>query len=378
LLAPQWFLKGLSIVSVIIINAVFVALIPVLSGFEKLHSRGELDTSIAVKTFLSAFFNAFVITLLVYASITDLDEFPLVFKGAYSDFTPAWYASIGSSLFITTFTQSIQPPVQSMVIGGLTKFMQHFQIGSQYTQRDLNALLAGPQWRLSTRVAQVLLATSLGLVLCGGFPGAGFLLGICAALSYKADKYILLRVARAPPRYDTAMVERMQGVLVWCVWLHFGLTAWMFGDAALPAHHLYLPDKSNTMYLARSDFGQFNVGERLEKWQVLVQGLPFIIMSVWLFVLRPYGGAVVDAVRGCLPARLSGKDASADGAEDAAANISLPDALAAGKVVGLTTYNPRANPDYEMALRTLPAATQARKDEAPAQAAADEAAEQAI
>jgi hypothetical protein len=59
----NWVLKGLSIVSVIIINAGFTALIPLLSAFEKLHSRGELDTSIAVKTFLAAFFNAFVVTL---------------------------------------------------------------------------------------------------------------------------------------------------------------------------------------------------------------------------------------------------------------------------------------------------------------------------
>ena len=56
----NWFLKGLSIVSVIVINAVFSALIPVLSRFEKLHTRGDLDTSIAVKTFMAAFFNAFV------------------------------------------------------------------------------------------------------------------------------------------------------------------------------------------------------------------------------------------------------------------------------------------------------------------------------
>ena len=270
----NWVLKGLSIVSVIVINATFAALIPVLSRFEKLHSRGELDTSIAVKTYLSAFFNAFVVTLLVYAFIVKLEEFPLVFKGAYADFTPAWYANIGSSLFVTTFTQAVQPPVQSMVIGWVTNVLRRFQIKSQYTQRDLNKLMAGPQWLLSTRVAQLLTATSLAIVLCGGFPGAGFLLCICAGMSYRADKYILLRVARAPPRYGPAMVERLLGVLVWCVWLHFGLTAWMFGDSALSAYHLHNADKASNVLLSRGDFGQFNVGERLEKWQCLVHSLP--------------------------------------------------------------------------------------------------------
>jgi hypothetical protein len=309
-----------------------VAIIPVLSAFEKVHSRGELDTSIAVKTFLSAFFNAFVITLLVYASITDLEAFPIIFKGAYADFTPAWYASIGSSLFVTTFTQAVQPPLQSMLLGGISTFMRRFQIKKQYTQRDLNALLAGPQWRLSTRVAQVLTATSLGLVICGGFPGAGFLLCMCAGLSYKADRYILLRVARAPPRYDGAMADRLRGVLVWAIWLHFALTAWMFGDSTLPAHLVAIPEGEDPGLLARADFGQFNVGDRLAKWQVLAQAVPFFLLSAWLLVLRPYGGALLELALSCAPARIRDKAQADADAADAAADIAFPDALAAGKI----------------------------------------------
>ena len=357
----NWALKGMSIVSVIVLNALFTALIPVLAKFEKLHSLGELNTSIAIKAFLSAFFNAYVITVLVYASIRKLSDFPLLFKGAYDDFTPAWYASVGSSLFITTFTQAVQPPLQSALMGWGSKVTLRFRVKKQYPQRDLNNLLSGPEWMLSVRVGQLLTATTLALVLCGTYPGAGFLLCICFALSYRADKYILLRVARAPPRYDGAMVSRMCGVLVWAVWLHFGVSAWGFGASQLPAYHLHLAEGP---LLSRSDLGQFNVGDRLEKWQCLVQGIPFLIMSVWLFVLRPYGGLVVQLVKAQLPKKA---DAQPD---DAAADISLPDALAAGKLVGLASYDPRDNPAYETALRSLATAP---KGETAEEAAADAA-----
>jgi len=59
----NWALKGMSIIAVILLNALFTTLIPILSRFEKLPSLGELNTSIAIKAYLSAFFNAYVITV---------------------------------------------------------------------------------------------------------------------------------------------------------------------------------------------------------------------------------------------------------------------------------------------------------------------------
>ena len=357
----NWALKGMSIVAVVVLNGVFTALIPIFAKFEKLPSLGELNTSIAIKTFLSAFFNAYVITLLVYAYIRKLADFPLIFKGPYDDFTPAWYASVGSSLFITTFTQAVQPPLQSALLGWVSKVLLRFRVKSRYTQRDLNNLLAGPEWMLSVRVAQLLTATTLALVLCGTFPGAAFLLCLVFAFSYRADKYILLRVARAPPRYGAEMVTRLCRIMVWAIWLHFGLSAWGFGAQEMPAYHLHLSESTGRM--PRTNFGQFNVGDRLEKWQCLVQGIPFLIMSTWLFALRPYGHLLVELIKAQLPKK--------DGAvEDSAAAISFPDAVAGGKLVGLASYDPRENPQYQTALRSLASAP---KGETTEEAAADAA-----
>ncbi len=298
----------------------------------------------------------------MYAYIRKLDDFPLLFKGAYDDFSPAWYASVGSSLFITTFTQAFQPPLQTALMGWINNVTLRFRIKSQYTQRDLNYLMSGPEWMLSVRVAQMLTATTLALVLCGTFPGAGFLLCVVFAFSYRADKYILLRVARAPPRYDGAMVTRMCRVLVWAIWLHFGVSAWGFGASQLPAYHLHLEDGG--VFEKRSNFGQFNVGDRLETWQCLVQGIPFLIMSTWLFAVRPYGMILVNFVKSFIPKKDAGQ------AADIAATVSFTDAVAAGTLKGLASYDPRDNPAYETALRSLAAAPKGET----AEEAADDAA----
>ena len=127
--------------------------------------------SIAIKTFISTFFNAYVVTLLVDSDIVSLSRFPLIFKGPYADFTPEWYAAVCSALAITCFSQAIQPPILAALTGGLSRAMVARGIKKQYTQRDLNVLLSGSEWQLGTRVAQTLNAVWLvfGLLKRGGF-----------------------------------------------------------------------------------------------------------------------------------------------------------------------------------------------------------------
>lgn len=94
------------------------------------------------------------------------------------------------------------------------------------------------------------------------------------------------------------------------------------------------------------------------------------MMSTWLFVLRPYGGLVVDAIKSCMP-----KPVHLEDVDDAASHITFADAVAAGKIVGLTTYDPRANPAYTEALLAMTA--QPEGDEAPAAVEAEEKKEEA-
>ena len=401
-----WALKGMSILFVVLSNLVFTASIPFFTAFEKLHTRGQQQASTALKMFLSTFFNAYVVTLLVYADITDLSNFPLIFKGAYNDFTPSWFAAIGSSLFLTAFTQAVQPPLVSALSAKVKEMLKGFSVASQYTQRDLNALFLGPEWSLATRAAQVLNASWLALVLCGSIPGAGFLLAFVFLLSYVSDKYFLCRIARTPPRYEAGVVLTLCSLLVWGVWVHFATTAWAMGNGSMPFYSVHIAGSQASAYSARiSDSkSQFNVGQRLAKVQVLIQGLPFLFLSLWLFLIKPYGGLLYRIVLSLVPdekpepagaAAAAAADAEApaeaakapEGVEASATvdlgestqrglaaggksrsmvqelkaalqselcyQISFQEAISTGKLAGATEYDIRSQPQYATALHAL-------------------------
>lgn len=369
----SWALKGMAILFIILSNMAFTKSIPLLTRLEKLPTRAAEQASVAIKIFLSMFFNAYVVTLLVFAGITRLKTFPLIFKGKYLDYDYTWLESIGSSLFVTTFTQCVQPPVVAALMGRVQMLLQRFQVKSQYTQRDLNALFAGPEWNLPVRAAQVLNAAWLGLIMCGMFPGIAFVFTFLFWLTYWADKYQLCRVCRLPPRYDARMTLAMHNLLVWGVWIHFGVTAWAFGSSQLPAFHLHLSGSEGNAFSASTTTpdgsnGQFNVGARLEKWQCLVQGIPFLLMSVWLFVLQPYGGPVLKFVRAFLPAGFLPAEEP-----DAAEGMTFRQAVATNQLKGIASYDIAAIKSYEPAMHALQGMGLGEQVEGKEQAPAEEA-----
>ncbi len=308
-------------------------------------------------------------SLAVYANVAELKAFPLVFKGAYVDFMPAWFQAIGSALFVTLCTQSVQPALQSFLIAALFARRRAAAAaggtGGAHTQKALDAAQAGPVWQLSYRVAKLLSTTWLALALCGGVPGAGFLLPFGLWLSYFADKHFLCHTARTPPRHGDAMVKTMRNSLVWAVWLHCALTAWMFGSPALPAYTTGSSSDSasarpkvdgRNAYAARATTAkaQFDVRERLQRWPALVQAVAFLTLSVWLFLIKPHRARFAAAFRALLPARAL--PAARPSAPDIATSVSFRNARKSGQLTGVRSYHIRHNPEYAAAIAPLFAA----------------------
>lgn len=288
----------------------------------------------------------------MYANIAELEQFPLVFKGPYTDFSSAWYQSIGSAMFVTVCTQLVQPPAQSF----LTALWYHrrgARVARMRTQRALNHLLVGPTWQLSYRVAKVISTTWLALALSGGLPGVGVMLPFGLWLAYFADKWVLCHTSRTPPRHQHAMPFAMRNSLVWAVWLHLALTAWMYGSPALPAYTTggaRAPRKQNgrDAYRPRatSSAEQFSVSSRLQRWPALVQGVAFFALSAWLILIKPHREVLMRALRAVLRS-------PADVTRDSAVYITYSAARASCRLVGVESYHILQNADYADAVRPL-------------------------
>ena len=349
-----WALKGVSIVSVIGVNIAFLVVMPKFTRLEKLATRGEHDAANVRKIFAASFFNAFVVTLTVYANIAELEQFPLVFKGPYTDFTSSWYQSIGSAMFVTVCTQLLQPPAQSFLIA-LWHHRRGARVARQRTQRALNALMVGPTWQLSYRVAKVLSTTWLALALSGGLPGVGVMLPFGLWLAYFADKWFLCHTSRTPPRHQDAMTLTMRNSLVWAVWLHLALSAWMYGSPALPAYttggaHATRKQNGRNVFAPRptTSVEQFDVAKRLQRWPALVQGVAFLALSVWLIVIKPQRELLLRALRSAV--LRSPPEAAI---RDSAVFVTYSAARANGRLVGIKSYHILQNAAYADAVRPL-------------------------
>ena len=287
-----WALRGCSFLIIIVVNLALRKLMPPLTRFERPPTRAAFELNLAVKLLLSLFFNSFVITLLVDSEVVGIAQFPLLFSGPFSDYTPRWYSTVGAACAITAITQTVQPPIVGCLLGAASARRMAARARAVYTQREMEALFVGPEWELGARVASTLSSLWLSLALCAGLPWVGFLMPVGCGLCFWSDRYFLLRVARKPPLYDTRVVQTLCSLLLWGLWVHHALAAWQLGSPALPAFESPLIAKRLGSLETSLALTQWDVGMRLGRWQSLVQAVPFFGLTLWLFCLAPLRGVL--------------------------------------------------------------------------------------
>lgn len=129
----------------------------------------------------------------MYAKVIRLQRIPILFKGPYTDFISAWYASVGTSLFLTTLSQAFIPIISAVATAAAHKM--GFGRGRAFTQRALNKVYEGPPFDHSKRISTSLNVIFLGLALCGGTPAAMPVLAVFVFVTYAFDKWYLVKCA---------------------------------------------------------------------------------------------------------------------------------------------------------------------------------------
>jgi len=281
-----WLLRAFSFLVIILVNIGLRLVLPPLTRWERLHSSSSAALSLAVKTLLALFCNSFVVSLLVDSQIVTFasDGLPLHFSGPFSDFTPRWYATAGAAMAITCISQSLQPALMHSLTTAVMRARLAGRVRRAYTQEALNALHAGPEWELGTRLSGTLSCLWLSWALCGGMPYLAFLQPPALGLSLLLDRWYLFRVARKPAPFGVDAVLSLTRLLLWGAWMHFGITFWQFGAPSLPAYETAAASPNPQQ-------SEFDAGPRLGRAQSLLQAIPFFALSLWLILLQPLGGA---------------------------------------------------------------------------------------
>jgi alpha-tubulin suppressor-like RCC1 family protein len=162
-------LNLVSILGVIVINAVLSKALVAFALFERHHSVTGEEKAIAQKVFLSQFMNTAIINTLLN---TDLVYFfpslqpgkdANLLTGIHKDFTPEWYVSVGQALAGVVLPACITPNIMLMMQYPIAVVKRYFLAGcvlfllqrrgscceplyrQQKTQRQLDELFMGPK-----------------------------------------------------------------------------------------------------------------------------------------------------------------------------------------------------------------------------------------
>ncbi|KAF1331981.1 Methyltransferase, partial [Globisporangium splendens] len=288
-------LSMLSVVMAVLVNVLLARILNVLVAMEKHHTESSQVVSRITKVFLAQFCNTALLMVVINANLNyfvddqsiALSSFAIL-NGKYSDFTPAWYNDVGVALMLTMIIKAFSPHVYVVVhyVAMEAKrfydrgFSFNYSITRQDTQRDLDALYRGPKFDLAARYAQTLTSIFITYLFSAGMPLlhlAGF---FAMLMTYWADKFTFLRIARSPPLYDRQVATAAGSLLPYAVLLHSVVAMWMFSNAMI----FQSPDDI-TSELASSTTTS-SIGDGIPEFETIVVLFAFFVVFCLVVALR--------------------------------------------------------------------------------------------
>lgn len=230
---------------VIVINVVLKYALRWLTQFERVTTRTKEQLSVMTKVFFSMFINTTMITLFVNA---DLKGLQAVFNSDYEDFTREWYTKVGSIISITMFIGMASPHFVNLLIFYPINIIKRKFFTNRYkTQHELNSIMGGPEFDMSTRVSQVLCTIFSCYIYSGGMPLLNVVCFITLFCVYWVDKYLILRYYRTPPLYSNEINDKVISIFPYAILIHCGVSLWMYGSESIFPQDLYASDSGDVL-----------------------------------------------------------------------------------------------------------------------------------
>ncbi len=229
-------LQAVAVLSVIVVNMIYVIVSKKLGACEGHHSLDGQESSVAFRVLLGSFLNTGLVLLIVNAQISKgtgvlgplaQDEtISSIIKGKYPDFTADWYSDVGLAMTITMLIYVFSPHVPPLL--RYCKFTCKEKTSS--TQAGLNSLFVGPDFHHSIRYPQILVVVFVSMCYSTGIPIMYLVISATTFTFYWVDKYLFTRWYRTPPQYDAQISLQFSGYLPWAMLLHCVFGTWMLAN----------------------------------------------------------------------------------------------------------------------------------------------------
>mmetsp|Transcript_8127 Transcript_8127/g.9286 ORF Transcript_8127/g.9286 Transcript_8127/m.9286 type:complete len:977 (-) Transcript_8127:30-2960(-) len=213
-------------VVVTVFNVILQSFINVSIRFEKKLDLRTEENAKLIRFFIASFINTAVIVLVKEMDIETILGISVEYfnRGEFIDFDANWYNAVGSEIVLIVVGNVV----------GIHVFHYLEYLGSMLrrkfkkplSQADLNELHLGHVFYLSIRYAQFMVTVFLIMVYSPGIPCLYLFVTVTFMLTYVADKYLLFKFYRTPPRYNNATAIRAVKSLKWAAFLHLVMSIW--------------------------------------------------------------------------------------------------------------------------------------------------------
>lgn len=289
------------------INSIIIAILKILTRYEKNKTLSDDMSANMWKIFIIQFANTGMLLVLVNMKIENIHEtipdFPF-FAGNYDDMDPSWYENVGVMILISMIVNIVTPHITSLLLMLFNYCLRCYDSGctcglktKKEKKKDYYSLYTGSKFEMDSRYATILSTFYIVLLFAPGMP----LLYICfflfIVLTYIIDKYLVTQFYRMPPKYDLHIIDMFLDFTFFGIILHFFFAIWVYGNPYLLVDYSFTDAEKNhnpnhlKPLLNKNESFWTVVFERL----TLTHNLPllmavlFIIITklIYVFLLHP-------------------------------------------------------------------------------------------
>eukprot|EP00927_Polykrikos_kofoidii_P043521 TRINITY_DN3758_c0_g1_i2.p1 TRINITY_DN3758_c0_g1~~TRINITY_DN3758_c0_g1_i2.p1 ORF type:complete len:1138 (-),score=156.37 TRINITY_DN3758_c0_g1_i2:68-3109(-) len=228
------------IIAVLVLNQVHTFINSYFVEWEKPPTITLMLASRMFKAFFSLFVNTGLLTLIVnvrlqkVSPVVNFLQFFGIGTGSYEDMNKYWYVSVGSSIFITIFTQVASATTPGLVMSFIANpFLIRFYTRNVVSQKLLNQAYVYPEFDLARRLAQTLNVIFCILMYSSGMPALYFVGFIYCLVAFWLDKWCLLRGSKRPAAVNEKIIQKTVHLFIVGVFFHTFFALWSFGDQAI-------------------------------------------------------------------------------------------------------------------------------------------------
>lgn len=209
-----------------------------LSIFEAHNNVNEMDSSNMLKSFFFKLFNTAFLVLIINCRVSFEYGSNNMFLGDYDELTVNWFLSIGLSILLTIFWETVLYPFTHVIYALLIKLKRCLDRGcsrnprktKRKLQTEYEALYTDSPFFMVTYLTRAVVIIWIGLFYCSGMPFMFFLVAFYLFILFWTTKIKLLCFSAKPPFTGLSMQKRAREIIEWGILFHMILAFWIFGN----------------------------------------------------------------------------------------------------------------------------------------------------